>query len=259
MVVPSLSLEGRIALVTGASRGIGKGIAVAFAEAGADVALCARNLQDLEKVSEEIRTLGRRSLVIQADTGVSSEIERMVGKTLEEFGTIDILVNNAGIAMRSPMVELAEEDWDRLMDTDIKGYYLCSKAVAPTMIENKNGNIINISSISAQVLTSTFGYGELGAYCIAKSGVVTLTKVLARELAPYNIRVNAIGPGLIATEMNLHVYDKKWVEEALTRIPLRRIGQPSDIAPTALFLASDASSYITGQVIFVDGGRLVSH
>ncbi len=259
MAIPSLSMDGKVALVTGASRGIGEGIALAFAEAGADVAVCSRSLPAVERVAEEIRALGRRSLAIQADIGMKSDVERMVEETLKGFGTIDILMNNAGISVRSPMIELPEEDWDKLMDIDIKGYYLCSKAVAPTMIEKRSGNIISISSINAQLLTSTFGYGGLGAYCIAKSGVLTLTRVLAQELAPYNVRVNAIGPGLIETDLNPFMRDEERVKEALARVPLGRVGQPSDVAATALFLASDASSYITGQVIFVDGGRMVSH
>lgn len=258
MVSLNLSLEGKIALVTGASRGIGKAIALAFAQAGADVAMCARNLATLEDFAEEIQALGRRSLAIQADIGVKNDVECMVEKTLKEFSTIDILVNNAGIVMCSPMIELAEEDWDKLMSIDLKGYYLVSKAVAPTMMKKGSGNIINISSINALVLKSTFGHGGFGAYCIAKAGVLTLTRALAQEMAPYNIRVNAIGPGLINTGMN-PVDDEEVLREVLPRIPLGRVGQPSDIAETALFLASDASSYITGQVIFVDGGRLVSY
>jgi len=260
MVVLNLSLEGKVALVTGASRGIGKAIALAFAQAGADVAICARNVAALGNVAEEIQGLGRHSVAIRADIGVKSDVEHMVEKIFKEFNAIDVLVNNAGIIMHSPMVKLSEEDWDKLMNTDIKGYYLVSKAVAPIMMKRKSGNIINISSINAQLIKSTFGYGGLGAYCTAKAGVSMLTKVLAQELASYNIRVNAIGPGLIETEMDYaYLHDKEKLQEALTRIPLSRIGQPSDIAETALFLASDASSYITGQTIFVDGGRLVSH
>ncbi|MBA7578883.1 3-oxoacyl-[acyl-carrier-protein] reductase FabG [subsurface metagenome] len=247
-----------VALVTGASRGIGKAIALAFAEAGADVAVCARNMAALEVTAKEITALGQHSLAIQGDVSTKKDIDRTVGQTLKEFATIDILVNNAGIVLCSPMVELAEEDWDKLMDIDLKGYYLASKAVAPTMMQKKGGNIINISSINAWLLRSTAGNMGFGAYCTAKAGVFTLTRAFALELAPYNIRVNAIGPGFINTDMN-PAEDEETIQKLKPCIPLGRVGQPEDIADTALFLASDASSYITGQTIFVDGGRLVSH
>ena len=254
MISPGSSLKNKVALVTGASRGIGKAIALTFAEASADVAVAARRLPELEKVAGEIEAQGRRSLAVQTDTGVKSEVDNMVMKTVEALGSIDILVNVPALYMRHRLVDSSEAEWDSVMNTSLKGYYLCSQAAGRTMAEKKKGVIINISSINAKKADS-----HAGAHCIAKAGVSMLTKVLALEMAPHNIRVNAIGPGMVRTELSEQLISEP---ESLARYvalyPLGRIAETKDIVGAALFLASDASSYVTGQTIYVDGGRLIA-
>jgi len=245
----SFSLEGKVAIVTGGRRRIGRGIALTLAEAGADVAICDIVVEggEMEAVAEEIRKLGRRSLAVQTDTTNKVDVDNMVQRVMDEFGVIDILVNNAGIIVRASLVEHSEEDWDRVIDTNLKGYYLCSRAVGKRMVDQKKGNIINIASDAA------FRGGS--SYSISKAGVINLTRGLARELASYNIRVNAIAPGYVRTEMSKAMWsDPVAYKEALAVIPLGRIAEPSDIANVALFLASDASRHITGDTILVDGG-----
>lgn len=252
MTVPRLSLEGKVAIVTGSSRGIGRAIALGFAEAGADVVVCSRTLSDLEKVAEEIRALGRRSLAVETNIATKSDVDNLVAKTVEEFGTIDILVNNAAMNIMRPLIELREDGWDKVMNVGLKGYYLCSQAAAKVMIERKKGNIINIASTAAVEASPL-----LGAYSISKAGVVMLTKLLAADLARYNIRVNAIGPGVVRTGFSEPIWGNPEVLKTIVAgIPLGRIAEPEDIVSVALFLASDASSYITGQTIYVDGGTL---
>ena len=246
------SLKDKVAIVTGGSRGIGKAIALAFAQAGADVVVCSRTLPDLEKVAEEIRALGRKSLAVPTDIISKSSIDNMVNMTVQEFGTIDILVNNAvRLTISSPLLNLREDGWDKMMNIDLKGYYLCSQAAGKVMLNSEKGNIINIAS------TLAFRpLPEVGAYCIAKAGVVMLTKVLAVELAKYNIRANAIAPGLTKTKFSEEARsDLSWLRLREAANPLGRIAEPSDVVGAALFLACDASSYITGQTICVDGGQ----
>ncbi len=252
MSIPSFSLEGKVAIVTGGRRGIGRAIALAFAEAGADVAVCDYVVEggELKAVAEEIQRLRRRSLAVQTDITRKADVDNLVGSAIGEFGTIDILVNNAGILIEAPLLELREEDWDKTIDTHLKGYYFCCQAVGRRMIEQKRGNIINIASTLA-----TKAAPGMGVYCVAKAGVVMLTRVLALELTSYNIRANAIAPGAIKTEMIRHRWsDPERLKQVETRIPLGRIAESADIIGTALFLASDASSYITGHTIVVDGG-----
>ena len=252
MTVPRLSLEGKVAIVTGSSRGIGRAIALGFAEAGADVVVCSRTLSDLEKVAEEIRALGRRSLAVETNIATKSDVDNLVAKTVEEFGTIDILVNNAAMNIMRPLIELREDGWDKVMNVGLKGYYLCSQAAAKVMIERKKGNIINMASTAAAEASPL-----LGAYSISKAGVVMLTKLLAADLARHNIRVNAIGPGVVRTGFSEPIWGNPEVLKTIVAgIPLGRIAEPEDIVSVALFLASDASSYITGQTIYVDGGTL---
>jgi NAD(P)-dependent dehydrogenase (short-subunit alcohol dehydrogenase family) len=252
MAIPSFSLKGKIAIVTGGGRGIGKAIALGFAEAGADVVIADINSEEANKAATQIKALHRRALVVETNIAIKSQVDNMVAKTLEEFTTIDILVNDAAINIMRPLVDLREDGWDKVMNVDLKGYFLCSQAAAKVMMEKQRGNIINMVSTGAAKAAP-----GLGAYSIAKAGVVMLTKLLAIELASYNIRVNAIGPYLVKTAFSQPMWsDPDACKSLEASIPLGRIAEPEDMVSAALFLASDASSYITGQTIFVDGGTM---
>lgn len=254
MSIPDFYLTGKVALVTGGRRGIGKAIALAFAEAGADVAVADLVVEDgeLENVAKEIRRLGRRSLAVQVDTAQKNKVDSMVQKVMEQFGAIDILVNNAGIGAKVPLLDLSEEVWDKVINVDLKGYYLCAQAVGRGMVERKRGSIISTASQYAFKAAEGFG-----VYCVAKAGVVMLTRVLARELGSCGIRANAIAPGLVKTEISRHDWDNpEYMKKRLPGIPLGRVAETSDLIGTVLFLASDASSYVSGHTIFVDGGEI---
>ena len=247
MSIPNLSLEGQVAIITGGGTGIGRGIALEFAKAGADVVVASRRLSVLEKVGREVTALGKRSLAIQTDISRKTDVDNLIQRVMDEFGVIDILVNNAGVGGKFTLLETPEDEWDRVIDTNLKGYYLCSQAVSKGMVERKKGNIINIASRAA------FRGGS--SYNISKAGVVNLTGGLARELGSYNIRVNAIAPGFVRTDMTERRWsDPERLKQEEARIPLGRVAEPSDIVSVALFLASDASRYITGDTILVDGG-----
>lgn len=250
MSIPSFSLEGRVAIVTGGRRGIGKAIALAFAEAGADVVVCDLVIEDghLQATTDEIQQLGRHCLAIQADISRKTDVDNLVQRVADKFGAIDILVNNAGVNVIASLLELREDDWEKVIDTNLKGYYLCSQAVGRRMVERKQGNIISIASQLAFQARA-----NMGAYCIAKAGVVMLTRVLARELGGHNIRVNAIAPSAVRTALGPSSPEAIKRAEAMVAFG-RRVAEPSDIIGTALFLASDASSYITGHTILVDAG-----
>lgn len=254
MSIPNFSLAGEVAIVTGSRRGIGRTIALAFAEAGANVAVCDLVVEDgeLQAVAEEIQRLGRRSLAIQADTSKKMDVNNLVRKVVDQFGVIDILVNNAGIMIKSPLLEMPENDWDRLMSVDLKGYYLCSQAVGRRMVEQKKGKIINIASQYAFKVTP-----GMGVYSIAKAGVVMLTRVLAQELGSYRVRANAIAPCLVKTEFSRPSWsDPEYLKQVEATIPLGRVAETTDLVGAALFLASEASCYVTGHTILVDGGTL---
>jgi len=247
MTLPDFSLKDKVAIVTRAKRGIGKAIAVTFAEAGADVVVCGRTLAELEEVTSEIRALGRRSLALQTDVTLKNEVTSLVERTIKDFGTIDILVNNAVVYTGGPLVELSEGDWDNSLDIGLKGFYLCSQAVARVMVEKSRGSIINMSSTAGIRPT-----GWQGAYSIIKAGGIMLTKLLAVELAQWNIRVNALAPTVVRTEWtNVEV-----LRGFMTQLPLGRLTELHELTAAALFLASDASSYISGHVLIVDGGRI---
>ena len=252
MGAPSFPLPGKVAIVKWLGRGIGRAVALALAEAGADIAICDRVIEDdeLKAVAEEVRRLGRRSLAVQADITHKTDVESLVQRVIDEFGVIDILVNNAAMNIRAPLLELGEDGWDRVIDTDLKGCYLCSQAAGKRMVDQKRGNIINIASTAAIKAAP-----QMGAYCIAKAGVVMLTRVLALELAKYNIRVNAIAPYMVKTKFSQPLWgDPEILNQLESEIPLGRLAGPGDIIGSVLFLASDASSYITGHTIIVDGG-----
>lgn len=252
MSIPNLSLEGQVAIITGGGTGIGRSIALEFAKAGADVVVTSRKLANLEKVSEEVTALGRRSLAVPADITNKVDVDNMVQRVMDEFSVIDILVNNAGTIVRASLLEHSEQDWDRVLDTNLKGYYLCSQAVGRRMMEQKKGNIINIASIRG--ITAAPGRAS---YCVSKAAVLMLTRVLAVELASYNIRVNAIAPGWVKTNLNEVLWgDPETYKQITDPIPMGHWAELSEIASVALFLASDASSYMTGHTIVVDGGLL---
>lgn len=254
MNIPEFSLSGKVALITGCRRGIGRSIALAFAKAGADIAICDIVINDgkLEKVAQEIREFGRGSLALQADTSSKSDVEDMVEKVCKDLGVIDILVNNAGVNLTKPILDLSEDEWDKIIDIDLKGYFLCAQSVGKKMVEKREGAIINIASQFAFKAVP-----NVGAYCIAKQGVVMLTRVLARELGQYNIRSNAIAPGMVKTDFNRQVWtNKELIENLLPTIPLGKLAEPEDITGTALYLASNASRHVSGHTIVVDGGGI---
>src|SRR4030042_1501679 len=256
MAKPDFSLKGKVALVTGGSRGIGKATALGFASAGADVAIASRKLPDLEQVADEIRGLGRKALPVSAHIGRLEEIKSLVNTVYQEFGKIDILVNNAGTSPAiSPMLELEERLWDSITNLNLKGVIFLSQAVARVMKEHGGGTIINVSSVTA------FRHEpNIGVYSISKAALVMATKIMAQEWAEYNIRVNAIAPGHIHTRLGDSIFEAvpEYEEEFLKRVPLGRIGNPDEIAGAMIYLASDATSYVTGETIVVDGGTLTT-
>ncbi len=250
-----MKLEDRIAIVTGGGTGIGKAIALEFARAGADVVVCGRTPETISKTRDEIVALGRHSLAIPADVCSKEQVEGVVEGAVSKFGRIDILVNNAGINRPTPVLDLTEETWDLIVDTNLKGLFFCTQAVARRMVERKYGRIINISS------TAALGALESGqaAYGASKFAVVGFTKACAREFGPYNINVNAIAPGRILTPL---IYASRTPEQVKEFIRigeetsvLGRLGSTEDIARLALFLASDDASFITAEVVACNGGR----
>jgi len=254
MSLPDFSLEGKVAVVTGARQGIGKAIALTFAEAGADVAVCDVVIDDgqLESVADDIHKFGRRSMAVQVDVSKKADVDSFISRVEDELGPVDILVNNAGVSRGSVLIEQTEEQYQEVMDINLKGSYLCAQAVGKGMIERKSGNIINIASGAG-----IRGFAGRNAYNISKAGLIMLTKVLARDLAKHGIRVNALAPTNLKTEFTRRLWENPQAlaaEEA--RIPLGRLGEVSDMAGPALFLASNASGYITGHTLVLDGGQL---
>jgi 3-oxoacyl-[acyl-carrier protein] reductase len=245
----SVRLNGKVALVTGASRGIGREIALELAREGADVVVnYAGSEAKAKEVVQEIIAMGRKSFSIQANISSSEDVQKMVDETIQQFGKLDILVNNAGITRDQLLMRMKESDWDDVMNTNLKGVFLCTKAVTRQMMKQRSGRIINISSI-----VGFSGNAGQANYVAAKSGVIGLTKTAARELAARGITVNAVAPGYIATDMTEQLPEEVKAE-MLKQIPLARIGEPKEIAKVVSFLASDDSSYITGQTIHVNGG-----
>lgn len=260
MSKPNFSLEDKVAIVTGARRGIGKEIALTFAEAGADVAVCDMVVEggELEAVAKQIQGFGRRSLVAHVDVSRKADVDNMVQRVVDEFSSIDILVNNAGAGDRYPMLEVREDIWDKIINTDLKGYFLFCQAVGNIMTKQKEGSIINMASTGG-IRVGEYGWKRVPGYGvghIAKAGVVMLTRVLCQELGSYNIRVNAIAPSSVKTPMSITWNNPEEEKRTATFMPLGRVAEPSEIAAAALFLASDASSYITGDTLPVDGGML---
>jgi 3-oxoacyl-[acyl-carrier protein] reductase len=243
-----LELEGKVALVTGAAQGIGRAIALLLAQKGADIVVSDINLEKAEETAREMEIHGRRAMAIRANVAVLEEVEKMVQGIIDQFNRIDILVNNAGVARDKLLLRMTEEDWDLVLDINLKGTFNCTKAVIRHMSKQRTGKIVNIASVVGEM-----GNAGQANYSASKAGVIGLTKTIAREFAVRGINVNAIAPGYIVTPMT-DVLPEKAKEDLKRMIPMERLGQPEDVAQAVLFLVSEASSYITGQVINVNGG-----
>ena len=268
MITEEYRVDGKVAIVTGAGRGIGKAIALVLAEAGADITVVARTREQIEKTAEEIRQLGRKALPIPADVSQEDQVKKVVEQTISQFGKIDILVNNAGIILRKPVALLpgaamsvwggakdkpqTPEEWQRVIDINLTSAFLFAQAVGPHMMKQRKGKVINTSSTCADE-----GLPGTSAYSASKGGLSTFTRCLASEWGPFNINVNAVAPGMITTDMIAHHFkDPKNTKAILGRIPLGRLGEPRDVALLVLFLAAEASDYLTGQIFTIDGGAM---
>ena len=247
-------LDQRVALITGGARGIGREIALTFSREGADIAI--GDLREMDKVAQEVRALGRKVLTVRTDVTKKTEVENLIHTTVSHFNKIDILVNCAGITRRVSFLDMTEEDWDAVLTVNLKGTFLCTQAAARQMVKQKDGKIISMSSIyGLNIIVPRQVH-----YAVSKAGVAQLTRFCSLELGPYGIRINAIAPGLVDTEMlqtgRTPEELKQFLDKRASLTPLGRVGVPQDIARLALFLASDDSSHITGQVIASDGGPL---
>jgi NAD(P)-dependent dehydrogenase (short-subunit alcohol dehydrogenase family) len=247
-------LTGKVAIVTGGYHGIGRGIAEGLAEAGANIVICARNSQRCAEACEEIGKMGVRTLGVRCDITRAEEIAEMVRKTAEGMGRIDILVNNAGVGgSEKPILKMSEEDWDCAVDIDLKGAFLCARAVVPEMIKQGGGKIINVASIAAMI-----GMPNMAAYCASKGGMVQLTKVMALEFIRHNIQVNALCPGYFLTPMNRKFFESEVGQKVVQRnIPMNRTGRVEELKGTAIYLASAATNFMTGSCIVIDGGQTI--
>jgi NAD(P)-dependent dehydrogenase (short-subunit alcohol dehydrogenase family) len=252
MYIDKYRLDGKVALITGGSRGIGRATALGFAEAGADVAVASRKLPDLENVAAEIKKMGKKSLAVAGHVGRLENIDSLVAKVTDEFGKIDILVNNAGTSPAlASSLEVDERLWDSIMNLNLKGLFFLSQAVAKLMKEHGGGTIINVASMD--------GFrpeANIGTYAISKAGVIMVSKVMALELARYSIRVNTLAPGNVHTRLgdSRFLAMPEYKEEMIRRTPLGRIGDPDDMVGAMIYLASDASSFVTGECVVVAGG-----
>lgn len=250
MEFPSFDLSGKVAIVTGAGRGIGRALALGLANAGADVVVSSRTVADLESLADELRAMGRRALVQLADVSKLSDIQALADATMGEFGRIDVLVNNAGTHIDESALDVTEEHWDRVIDTNLKGLFFCSQIIGRVMVDQQKGKIINVSSTFGLV-----GFKNRAAYASSKAGVTNLTRVLAIEWGSYNVNVNAIAPTATRTSINENLFaDAEWRKRVLRLIPVGRFCQPKDLMGTVVYLASDASDMVTGVTIPVDGG-----
>ncbi len=246
-VMDKFKLQGKVALVTGAGKNLGKEIAITLAEAGADVVVTSRTLSEVEKTAEEIRGKGRRALAALMDVTHFSQVEEVVQRAVSELGRIDILVNNSGARSFKSVLDISVEEWRNVVDTNLTGAFFCCKALAPFMIRQGGGRVINISSRSG-----LRGRANRSAYCASKGGLIQLTRALAMEWAPHNILVNAVAPGMINADLG--PASGATQEKRIAGIPMKRIGELSEVVPVILFLATEAGSYVTGEVILVDGG-----
>jgi 2-deoxy-D-gluconate 3-dehydrogenase len=242
-----------VAIVTGASRGLGRAIALALAGAGADIAVAARSVQDLQQVAEEVSRLGRRALPVPTDVTDRDGVERLVERTVRELGGLDVLVNNAGIVRETPALETTDEDWDAVLDTNLRGTFLCSRAAGRVLTGQRSGKVVNLASNLGFVAVS-----NLAAYCASKAAIVQLTKALALEWAPFGVQVNAIAPGYFETAFNTELRARpELLDRVLRRVPARRMGRPEELGPLAVLLASSASDFLTGETVVIDGGQVI--
>ena len=248
-----MKLKNKVAIITGSDRGIGFGTAQEMAKEGANIVICSPNLKDCEKAGKTLaKKYKTKTLAVKCDVSSKNDVENLINQTIKKFKRIDILVNNAGVVRFAPLWKKTEEDWDFTLDINLKGVFLCTQAAAKQMIKQKSGKIISTASIAGFV-----GFENISDYCASKGGIVTMTKEFALELAPYNINVNAIAPGIIKTKMTEGMLkDKKTRAGLLAQTPLGRVGLPADIGKAAVFLASADSNFVTGHTLVVDGGWL---
>jgi gluconate 5-dehydrogenase len=247
---PMFDLSGKVAIVTGTSRGLGQYFGRALARAGADLVITSRRLESLDTFKQEIEAGGRKALPLQLDVRDFDSIQQMVDKAQRHYGRIDILVNNAGCNVRKPGTEVTWDDWNLVLNTNLRGTFFVAQAVAKKMIPQQYGRIINIGSV-----TAVFGYAGLAPYCASRGGVKQLTMSLADDWGKYGITVNCLAPGWFKTEQTRVLYeDQEWVDYLVDRIPMKRPGTPHDLDGALVFLASDAAEYVTGQTLLIDGG-----
>jgi NAD(P)-dependent dehydrogenase (short-subunit alcohol dehydrogenase family) len=250
MVKNFFDLSGRVALVTGASRGLGQYFGRALALAGADLIITARKKEDTDAFAKEIQALGRKVVGLSLDVRDEASIRQMADDAQAAFGKIDILVNNAGCNVRKPMMEVTWDDYNKVLDTNLRGTFFVAQAVVKHMLPRKYGRIINIGSV-----TAVFGYAGLAPYCASRGGVKQLTMSMADEFGAHGVTVNCLAPGWFKTEQNKVLYEnEKWLEYIIDRIPARRPGKPNDLDGAVVFLASEASEYVNGQTLLIDGG-----
>ncbi|HYH28985.1 MAG TPA: glucose 1-dehydrogenase [Pseudonocardia sp.] len=243
-------LHGKVAVVTGASRGIGRAIALALAEAGADVAVAGRDTARLDAVAAEIRGLGRRALPVRADVTDRDQVEELVARTVGELGGLDVVVNNSGVVSSVPLLEVTDEEWDRVVDTNLRGVFLVTRAAGRHLVEQGSGKVLNIASNFAFK-----GVAGHAAYCASKAAVVAFTRTMAVEWARHGVQVNALAPGYVATDLNAGVRADAEAEARIVRsVPARRMGRADELGPWAVLLASSASDYTTGETVTIDGG-----
>lgn len=254
MYLPSFNLSGKVAIVTGAGRGIGRALAIGLAEAGADVALISRTETDLERTAASIHELGRRTLILQADVTSRDQVRGTVDRVMREWGKIDLLINNAGMNIRSKALDVTDEEWQTIMDTNLKSAFMLSQEVGQRMKElNNGGRIVNISSVAGHVALRT---GVV--YAATKAAMIQMTKVLALEWGKYGINVNSIGPWYFKTPLTEKLLaDEDYVRDILAVTPLNRVGELPELVGPVVFLCSEAGSYVSGQTLFVDGGMTI--